>query len=252
MTHHAPHNHPSFVAGRARLARLIKLLLGKNDLSHLDLEAFARWAAIDDEAGEWLSKSQISTIRNAKLPKPGPQLFLILACVNERLAELTLPIGERPQRPPLPPQLRGLAVEPGPWFLVNPATGKPCDEGDLFKIYCGRLQVPELEGSELVAQLSQAQASHACERLALLAQAWIRDQNLNSWREGKARLMELYPEQSPERRARIWAVILQEEDLTPEQFAEEWNSLRFLVGRLQGGEALPVRAWDRWLAGSAS
>lgn len=245
----APHNHPTFVAGRNRLARLVKLLVTENDLSHQDLESFASWAAMDDEAGEWLSKSQISTIRNAKLPKPGPQLFLALACVNQRLAELTLPPSKRPTRPPLPSQLRHLAVEPGPWYLINPATGQACDEGDLFRIYCGRLEVPELEGAEL-ARLGQGQVAQACERLALLAQGWIRSQELNSWREGKSRLLELYPEPDPDRRARIWSVILQEQELTPEQFAEESDALRFLVGRLQGGEALAVRGWDRWLAGS--
>jgi hypothetical protein len=99
---HAPHNHPTFVAGRDRLARLVKQLVSKNDLSHKDLEDFARWAALDEQAGEWLSKSQVSTIRNAKLPKPGPQLFLALACVNLRLAELTLPAAKRAERPPLP------------------------------------------------------------------------------------------------------------------------------------------------------
>lgn len=249
MTDHAPHNHPTFVAGRARLARLVKLLLAQNDLSHQDLESFARWAAIDQEAGEWLSKSQISTLRNAKLPKPGPQLFLALAWVNERLAELTLQPSKRPARPPLPPELRHLAVEPGPWFLLNPATGQACGPGDLFMIYCGLLQVPELEGAE-PAQLSQQVVTAACERLALLAQGWIRDQKLNSWREGKERLLQLYPESTLERRARIWAVILQEQELTPEEFVQEQDALRFLVGRLQGGDALSVRAWDRWLAGA--
>lgn len=251
MTQHAPHNHPTFVAGRNRLARLIKLLVGQNELSHQDLEAFASWAAIDEEAGEWLSKSQISTIRNAKLPKPGPQLFLALACVNQRLAELTLPPSERPARPPMPLQLRHLAVEPGPWFLANPATGLACDEGDLFRIYCGRLEVPELEGTD-TTQLSQEQVTQACERLALLAQGWIKAQDLNSWREGKEQLLQLYPEPSAERRSRIWAVILQEQELTPKEFADEQDALRFLVGRLQGGEALAVRAWDRWLAGVSS
>lgn len=251
MTQHAPHNHPTFVAGRNRLARLIKLLVGQNDLSHQDLESFASWAAMDEQSGEWLSKSQISTIRNAKLPKPGPQLFLALACVNQRLAELALPPNKRPSRPSLPPQLRHLAVEPGPWFLVNPTTGQPCDEGDLFRIYCGRLQVPELEGPD-TTQTSQPQVSLACERLALLAQGWIKAQDLNSWREGKERLLQLYPERDPDRRSRIWAVILQEQELSPEEFVQEQDALRFLVGRLQGGDALPVRAWDRWLAGGSA
>lgn len=248
MTSHAPHNHPTFVAGRARLARLVKLLLAQNDLSHQDLESLARWAAIDEEAGDWLSKSQISTLRNAKLPKPGAQLFLALACVNQRLAELTLPSRQRPTRPPLPPELRHLAVEPGPWFLINPTTGQPCGVGDLFEIYCGLLQVPELEGAE-PAKLSEHMVSSACERLALLAQGWIRDQQLNSWREGKERLLQLYPPASPERRARIWAVILQEQELSPEEFVQEQDALRFWWVVCREGKRWPFgRGIAGWLA----
>jgi hypothetical protein len=246
---HAPHNHPTFVAGRDRLARLVKQLVSKNDLSHKDLEDFARWAALDEQAGEWLSKSQVSTIRNAKLPKPGPQLFLALACVNLRLAELTLPAAKRAERPPLPAHLRHLAVEPGPWYLVNPTTGQPCDEGDLFRIYCGRLEVPELEG-ESVPRVDARAVRLASERLALLAQGWMKAQDFPSIKAGREALLELYPVKDGARRQRLWDVIQQLEELTPEEFSEELDALRLLVGRLQGDE-MSVRGFDRWLSGAA-
>lgn len=242
-----PHNHPAFVAGRDRIARLMRQLLTKNSLSHQDLEDFARWAAIDQQAGEWLSKSQISTIKNAKLPKPGPQLFLALACVNQRLAELTQPASKRPDRPPLPANLRQLAVEPGPWYLVNPTTGQPCDEGDLFRIHCGRLVPPELEG-EPISQLDARAVRLASERLALLAQGWLK--SYPSLKAGREALLELYPVQDAMRRRRLWDVLQGLEELTPQEFQEESEALRFLVGRLQGGDALPVRAFDRWLSGA--
>ena len=242
---HAPHNHPAFVAGRDRIARLVTQLLSRNDLSHLDLEDFARWAG----AGDWLSKSQISTLRNSKLPKPGPQLFLALAMVNRALAELTQPVAKRPARAPLPAHLRHLAVEPGPWFLVSPETGQPCHEGDMFRIYCSSLDCPELEGSGL-ATITPQQCRVACERLQLLAQGWINQQGL-LWKQGREPLLLLYPEKAQARRERIWQVIRGDYDLDPEEFTEEVDALRFLVGRLQGGEALSVRAWDRWLAGGS-
>lgn len=244
---HAPHNHPAFIAGRQRIARMVRLLLSKNSMSHQDLEDFARWSATDEQSGEWLSKSQISTIRNAKLPKPGPQLFLTLASVNQRLAELTQPIGKRPPRPPLPAHLRQLAVEPGPWYLVHPITGLPCHEGDLFQIYCGTLKPEELEGESAPA-LDERGVRLASERLALLAQGWLK--TYPSLKAGREALLELYPVEDPARRRRIWDVIQQLEDLTPEQFTQEVEALRFLVGRLQGGEALSVREFDRWVAGA--
>ncbi|MFM9047939.1 MAG: hypothetical protein ACKOOH_09870 [Cyanobium sp.] len=245
---HAPHNHPNFVAGRSRLGHFVGLLLSNNGLSHQDLQDFAVWAAIDDQAADWLSKSQISTLRNAKLPKPGAQLFLALACVNQRLAELCLKEGEGPARDPLPQALRHLAVVPGPWFLENPETGEACDEGDLFRIYCGRLKIPELEGSD---QRMSAQAVNlVCERLALLAHQWMKTQDFPSPKTAREALLELYPVKEHERRTRVWEVIQQVHDLTPDQFEEERDALRLLVGRLQSGQALSVREFDRWLAGS--
>jgi hypothetical protein len=174
-----PHNHPQFVLGRHRLARAVQLLLTRNELSHQELDTFAGWCAPDEQAGQWLAKSQISTICNAKLPKPGGQIFLSLAWINKALAELSR--GE-PQGRPLPPKLRRLAVAPGPWFLAHPVTGEPCDVGDWFRIYCGELTTDELE--DLPDLYSRETAVIASEKLALLAQAWMAEQRL-SWRAGR-------------------------------------------------------------------
>lgn len=247
-TTHAPHNHPCFVAGRKQLARFVSLLLSRNGLSHNDMETLARWSAPDEERSQWLAKSQISTIKGEKLPKPGAQIYLALAWMNHRLAELAKPIGKRPPLPNLPPSLQKLTADPGPWFLVNPETGLPCDLGDLFRIYCNELVIPELIEGDDLPRISARDARLACERLALLAQGWMREQQLPSLRASREAVLKLYPQSDPDLKRRMWDVIQQVEELAPEEFMEQREAIRFLVGRLQGGEALSVRQFDRWLA----
>lgn len=229
------------------LGQFVNLLLSRNDLSHQDLQDFADWSAIDEEAAGWLSKSQISTIKNGLLPKPGAQLFLALSCVNQRLAELCPTDGQRPVRPPLPATLRKLAVEPGPWYLAHPTTGQPCDEGDLFRIYCGALAPPDLSMQDLQG-MSTEKVRQVCNRLALLAQEWMKAQDFPSLKSAREALLELYPVKDQESRKRIWNVIQEEQVFTPHQFQQEQDALRFLVGRLQQDQALSVREFDRWLA----
>ncbi len=132
---------------------------------------------------------------------------------------------------------------------MNPTTGQPCDEGDLFRIYCGRLEVPELEG-ESVPRVDARAVRLASERLALLAQGWMKAQDFPSIKAGREALLELYPVKDGARRQRLWDVIQQLEELTPEEFSEELDALRLLVGRLQGDE-MSVRGFDRWLSGAA-
>ena len=239
-----PHNHPQFVLGRHRLARAVQLLLSRNELSHQELDIFAGWCAPDEQAGQWLAKSQISTICNAKLPKPGGQIFLSLAWINKALAELSR--GE-PQGRPLPPKLRRLAVAPGPWFLAHPVTGEPCDVGDWFRIYCGELTTDELE--DLPDLYSRETAVIASEKLALLAQAWMAEQRL-SWRAGREEIASLYGTKERERRERLLAVLSGDQQFTGAELDLEREPLRFLVGRLLGREALSVRQFDRWLRGT--
>lgn len=229
-----PHNHPLFRLGRDRLARAIRLLLARNELSHQELEDFAEWAAEDEAQAGWLNKSQISTLRNSRLPKPGPQIFLALGTLNAALARLR----HDPPGRPLPPALRKLAVEPGPWFLDHPTTGEPCDAGDWFRIYAGLLSHPDLD--ELPEVFSDEDAAMASERLALLAQRWLLESRM-LLSDARREIEAISP--------RLWRVVLGEQRLSAAELADERDALRFLVSRLQGTDALSVRDLDRWIRG---
>lgn len=242
MEHH-PHNHPQFVLGRHRLARALQLLLSRNELSHMELDQFSGWCAPDPGSMEWLAKSQISTICNAKLPKPGGQIFLSLARINKALADLA---GGEPPGRPLPPKLRRLAVAPGPWFLAHPVTGKPLTSGDWFMIYTGELTTDELE--DLPEIFSSETAAIASEKLSLLAQGWMASQNLTP-RAGREEVSAIYGPVSRERRERLLSVLSGDRVFTGSELDEERESLRFLIGRLLGREALSIREFDRWVRG---
>lgn len=238
-----PHNHPQFVLGRQRLARAVRLLLSKNDLSHQELDTFAGWCAPDPQSGQWLAKSQISTLCNAKLPKPGLQIFLSLARINQALASLSK--GE-PKGRPLPPKLRRLAVDPGPWFLAHPITGEPCDVGDWCRIACGELTTDELE--DLPEIYSQETAAIASEKLSLLAQGWMVQQKL-TWARGREEVSAIYRTSDRARRERLLAVLAGDQRFTGAELDEDRDALRFLVGHLLGRDALSVREFDRWIRG---
>lgn len=238
-----PHNHEQFIRGRQRLARAIHLLLTRNDISQREMDILAKWAAPDDQAGAWLAKSQISTLLNAKLLKPGAQIFLALSQLNAALAGLAL--GEKPRRP-LPASLRRLAVEPGPWWLAHPVTGAPLSSGDWFQIYVGEFSTDELEdGLEI---FSDETARLASDRLALQVQGWMASQRLN-WRQGRDEIAGMYQGTDRNRRARLFEVLTGDRRFSGAELDEDREALRFLVGRLLGRDALSVREFDCWVRG---
>lgn len=245
------HNHPRFVKGRDMLALVVKLLLEENGLSHSDMQDLYRWACPDTPT--WLSRSQISTLRNSKLPKPGAQLFLGLAAVNLRLAQLAgddspmvkalSPAG------PLPPNLARLR-EDKPWFIVNPQTGMPCDEGDLFRLYCGSLEIEEERWNRMKMLYSDRDAAEISTQLALWAQRWMVKQGLIPL-EGRSKIMNAYPNKQSKRQDKLWEVILGQSKWTGEEIRQEIDGLRFLVGTIEKGSAFTIREFDRWCRGEA-
>lgn len=243
------HNHPRFVEGRNRLARVVRLLLAENQLSHSDLEAFYRWSCPDTPT--WLNKSQVSTLRNAKLPKPGPQLFDALAQINLRLAKLAGSnadlVQELEDRGPLPPELKHLKGTA--FFMVNPETRQPMEVGDLFRLYVGRLEMKDQAWDELPAVYSDDEARVISHQLAI----WFQKTAAKHDKVGleyQPEFMEAYPYASDERRRkRLWTVLQGTETLDAKELNEEREALRFLVGKLERGTALTVREFDRWCRG---
>lgn len=247
------HNHPRFVRGRDMLALVVKLLLQENNLSHTDLQDLFRWACPDTPT--WLSRSQISTLRNSKLPKPGAQIFLGLAAINLRLAQLAgddspmvqalTPLG------PLPLSLARLKEEKEkPYFVVNPQTGMPCDEGDLFRLYCGSLEIEEEQWNRMRSKYSDSDAARISTQLALWAQRWMVRQGLIPL-EGRSKILDAYPNKQSKRREKLWEVILGQSKWTGDELREEADGLRFLIGTIERGSAFSLREFDRWCRGEA-
>lgn len=240
------HHHPRFVEGRSRLATVVRLLLAENDLSHADLEAFYRWAC--PETPTWLNKSQVSTLRNAKLPKPGPQLFDALAQINLRMAQLagnTSPMVQAlDDRGPLPSELKHL--RDGAFWVPNPQTNQPMDVGDLFRVYVGRLELSGSLWEELPEVYTDAEAAQISGHLGL----WFQQRLLKDGKtllEGNPLLMELYPAAKDAKRLkRLQLVLGGHEVYTSKDLNEERDALRFLTGKLERGSAFSVREFDRW------
>lgn len=240
-----PHHHEQFRVGRDRLARAVTLLLVRNDLSHQDLEDLAAWATPEADGDRWLQKSQVSSLRNSKVPKPGAQVLLALANTNRALAELAR--GVASDRPPLPRNLRHLG-EGSPFWLAHHSTGEPLTPGDWFEILIGLYASDELgDGAQ---PFSDQTAAIASEQFALLVSDW---QNREAIRLPALRqaLEATYPEKDPQRRELLWRVAIGERRWTGAQLSEERDALRFTIGRLEDRPALTPRELDQWVRAGA-
>lgn len=228
--------------GRARFARVLKALLNRNRLTHATLKELHDWA--EPQQRTWLSTSQMSGIRTSRLKAPGPRAFDSMGQINLRLAQLAGVDAPQTRRlDPLPSvlpaslaHLRGEA-----WFAPRPDSGLPMTAGDLFEVWIGRLD-PEIEESGY----SDRQARAICERVGLLAQAWLADRSLLPT-QGRPEIEARYPVDSKIRRERLWTALMGGTALKGEQLLEEEEALRELVGKLSPrGEALSPEEWSRW------
>ena len=241
------HNHPIFTQGREQLAFVVRLLLVENRLSHVQMQDLYRWSA--PATASWFASSQVSALRNAHLPKPGAQLFVAIAEINLRLAQLagddSPAVKALDACGPLPTNLKKLR-DTKPFYVTNPDTGLPMDVGDLFLLYCGKLVI-EQDLHSLSFYTAQ-EAKELSGQIAVWAQRWMVKQGLIPLL-GRAKIMECYPAKEKERQERIWDVVLSQQEFTADEVLEEADSLRFLVGCIDRGSALTVREFDRWRRG---
>jgi hypothetical protein len=233
--------------GRARLARVLKTLLSKNALSHAALKTFHDWAEPDQRT--WISPSQMSGLRTSRLKAPGPRAFDSLGQINLRLAQIAgvdcPDVRRLSDLPPvLPPEVKRLRESA--WCARRPDNGLPMNAGDLFLVWLGRLD-PELDE----VGYSDREARAVCERLALVAQAWLHDQDLLP-SQGRREIEERCPPNSQARRDRLWNALMGGSALTGVELAEEEEAVRALVGRLSPkSEPLTSNEFERWIAGGA-
>jgi hypothetical protein len=242
MPKQPPHTHANFQLGRDRLAAALVRLLESNELSHSAFEGFLAWCVDDRHAAGWLAASQVSSLRNAKLPKPGPQIFMALGAVNQGLYELTQGAPTRP----LPKGCRHLADNPDVWFLAHPATGEPMGAANWFELYCGLLDCPELD--KLPGIFTEDQAHNASQFFALLAAGWkgVELESGTTSQKLRGKFDKLIPEIPKARAERIWKAANGKHIFTAEELKAERDVLRFVVGGLLDRQALTVREFDRW------
>lgn len=243
------HNHPIFIQGRQRLAVLVELLLRENSLSHADLQALYRWSC--PETASWFASSQVSSLRNAKLPKPGAQVFMAIAEINLRLAQLagddSPAVKELSSCGPLPPKLKRLK-DIKPFFVVNPKTGFPMDVGDIFKVYCGKIDIDGEEFTRMGNSYTKLEAKELSGQLAVWAQRWMVKQGLIPLL-ARTQVMDHYPIKNKERQDRLWDVILGQQEFTAKELVEEVDALRFLIGGIERESAFNIREFERWRQG---
>ena len=227
------------------MSKVLKALLQRNKLSHATLKVFHDWA----EPGQrtWISTSQMSGLRTGKLKAPGPRAFDSLGQINLRLAQLAgvdspqvrllsdLPIG-------LPNEVKHLRESA--WCARRPDDGSPMDAGDLFLVWLGRLD-PEIQE----IGYSDREARAICERIALVAQAWLAERSLLP-SQGRSQIEDLSPIESRVDKEKLWSALMGGPALTGDELATLESSVRALVGRLSpSGEPLTERDWDRWVSG---
>lgn len=242
------HNDPQFIRGRDKIGLAMRLLLEQNGLSHTDMQDFYRWCCPD--RATWFNRSQISTLRNMKLPKPGPQIFVALSQINLRLAQLagddSPPVKALAPLGPLPASLWHLKdPDHKPFFITNPETGWPMGLGELYRLFCGELEMEGERWQNLPSLYTDDDGEQISGRLAVWAQRWMVKEGLIPL-EARQRIMDAYPVKEVSRQKRLWDVILGGTTYGGRELREEADALRFLVGTLDRGAAFSLREFDRW------
>ena len=243
------HNHPIFVRGRQQLGLMVDLLLRENNLSHANMQDLYRWSC--PETASWFASSQVSSLRNANLSKPGAQLFMAVAEINLRLAQLAGDDGPAVKALSkcglLPPKLKHLR-ESKPFYVANPETGLAMDVGDIFRMYCGKLHIDSSQFEKQRKTYTELEAKELSGQLAVWAQRWMVKQGLIPLL-ARTQLMDQYPVKDKSRQDQLWEVILGQDEFTAKQLVEEADSLRFLIGGIERESAFSIREFERWRQG---
>jgi hypothetical protein len=221
-------------AGREVFARAITLLLTRNGLSHAAMAQASSWANPDGR--NWLSTSQISYYRTQHNKILGPKPADAMGQLNLALAMLAGDESEAARalqhlgKPPRP--LAALIEEP--FYLRHPITMEPCNAGDLFMIWIGRLRPYELEQGQ---GLDPATFS---EDVSRLCQDWFVSQGL-PLRDGLHLLLRHYPSDDAERMDRLQQVVAGLSSWDAAQLDQEAEAMAAMVGMATTGHRFTVR-----------
>jgi len=214
--------------GITTFSQALKMLLGRNNLTHEELVALSRWA--NPWGQTWLSTSQISYLRTGVLKKAGPQTLDALGQVNLRLAEAAgYQVDGLPDFGPMPSEVR----PEYPWYLRQPVTHEPLDTGGLYLIWIGRLRPDGLDEGHI----SDMEARRLSGNLERIVQGWARDQRL-TLNEALDVATAAHGATDKRRQQKLKAVICGFEVYSGDEFTEELPAFGAMLGAMDNVDPL--------------
>ena len=219
-------------AGRDAFGHLIRVWHERNGWSQRVLPALADAL----ELGR-VHNSQLSNLRNRKLASPGPELFVALGRMNQRLAasdeaaELPAEIADRLAEQP--EQLAALQASALPLLADD---GTPLGPAQLFEIFVGLRPLPGAFDLRI-------EASEAAGLSAALAELFTAGR---PWRLCREPLLAAYPAEKRQRRERFAEVMAGQRDYSAEELDAELNDLRRTLASLGAADEQALSA-DQFL-----
>jgi hypothetical protein len=203
--------------GRQAFGHLIRVWHERNGWSHRVLPGLADQLDLGR-----VHNSQLSNLRNGKLPSPGPEVFLALGAINQWLHGRAVS-GRLPGAEPLlaaAPELQQ-ALESSAVALLNDQ-GLPLGPGDLLEIFVGLQQPP----AAFDLRIAEAEAAALSAALAALFTAGL------PWRSCRDALLAAYPAEKRQRREQFAAVMAGQRDYSATELDAELPDLRRTLAAL--------------------
>lgn len=204
-------------AGRQAFGHLIRVWHERNGWSHRVLPGLAEQLDLGR-----VHNSQLSNLRNGKLPSPGPEVFLALGAINHWLHGRA-PSGRLTAADPRlasAPDLQ-LALEASALALLDDSS-QPLGPGDLLEIFVG-LQQPPLAFD---LRISEAEAPALSAALAAVFTAGL------PWRSCRDTLLAAYPAERRQRREQFADVMAGQRDYSAAELDAELPDLRRTLAAL--------------------
>ncbi|MFM8525063.1 MAG: hypothetical protein ACKOCM_05530 [Cyanobacteriota bacterium] len=204
-------------SGRQAFGHLIRVWHERNGWSHRVLPGLAEQLDLGR-----VHNSQLSNLRNGKLPSPGPEVFLALGAINawlHRHAPSGRCITPAPELEALPELQQALATSA---VALLDDRGLPLGPGDLLEIFIG-LQSPPVAFD---LRISDAEASALSAALTALFTAGL------PWRRCRDTLLAAYPADRRQRREQFAEVMAGQRDYTATELDAELPDLRRTLAAL--------------------
>lgn len=204
-------------AGRQAFGHLIRVWHERNGWSQRVLPGLAEQLDLGR-----VHNSQLSNLRNGKLPSPGPEVFLALGAINHWLhreapdGRLTAPHPQLEAVPEVQQALEAAAVA-----LVDDR-GRSLGPGDLLEIFVGLQQPP----AAFDLRISEAEAPALSAALAALFTAGL------PWRQCRDTLLAAYPADRRQRREQFADVMAGLRDYSAAELDAELPDLRRTLAAL--------------------